>query len=125
MRCNLTSCNARFGIINVQIRYGDLYHLWRPRRVSDGFLIRFVGGSGERPPREETRLGIKRNRDSDDREKSIYGLGSSLKDSVKELPPVVVETDNKRRTDKDREEVNWGSKDVWVQVSWLRLKVEV
>ena len=65
------------------------------------------GNRGERPPREETKLGNKRDRYGNDRRKSTYGPGSSLKDSVKELPPVVVEPDNKRRTDNDREGVNW------------------
>ena len=60
------------------------------------------GNRGERPPREETKLGNKRDRHGNDRRKSsIYGPGGSLKDSVKELPLV----------NKDREEVNWRSQD--------------
>ena len=112
MRCNLITYNARFGIINVQIRYVDLYHSRRLSRSrwwaqTGESELALSGDRGERPPREETRLGNKRDRYRDDRGKSItYGPGSSPKDSVKELPPVVVEPDNNRRTDKDSEEVN-------------------
>ena len=56
------------------------------------------GNRGERPPREEAKLGNKRDRHGNDRSKSIYGPGSSLKDSGKELPPV---------ENNDREGVNW------------------
>ena len=69
------------------------------------------GNRGERPPREEAKLGNKRDRDGNDRRKSTYGPENRLKNSVKELPPVVVEPDNKRRMDNYREGVNWESQD--------------